>query len=44
LVVQRLRLAARAEYLPCGRISSKVPTGTSGTVLKAVLVTPAWLM
>src|SRR5665213_438784 len=44
LLVQRVPLAARAEYLPSGRFSSKVLTGTSGTVLKVLLVIPAWLM
>ena len=35
-VLQRLPLAASAEYLPSGRLSSKLPTGTSGTVLNVL--------
>src|ERR1039457_2657071 len=44
LLVQRLPLAARAENLPSGSVSSNVPTGTSGTVLNVLLVIPALLM
>src|ERR1700728_1408643 len=42
--LQRLPFAASAEYLPSGRYNSKVPTGTSGTVLNVLLVMPALLM
>ena len=41
---QRLPLAARAEYLPSGSVSSKLVTGWSGTVLNVLLVIPALLM
>ncbi len=44
LLLQRLPFAASAENLPSGRVSSKVPTGTSGTVLNVLLVIPALLM
>src|SRR6185437_3063149 len=44
VVVQRFLLAANAESWPWGRSSSKVPTGTSGIVLKVLLVMPALLM
>ena len=37
-------MAASAEYLPSGRYSSNVLTGTSGTVLNVLLVIPALLM
>ena len=40
----RLPFAPKAEYLPSGRVSSKLLKGLSGTVLKVVLVTPALLM
>ena len=39
LVLQRLAVAAKAEYLPWGRVSSNVPTGTSGTALNVLEVT-----
>src|SRR6185437_208277 len=44
LVLQRFPLAASAEYLPCGSVSSKLPTGASGTVWNVLLVMPALLM
>src|SRR5476649_2054401 len=44
LLLHRLPLAARAENLPWGRVSSKVEKGVSGTVLKVVLVMPCLLM
>ncbi len=40
----RLPFAASAEYLPSGRVSSKVLKGWSGTVLNVVEVIPALLM
>src|SRR5665213_1464455 len=42
--LQRVPLAARAEYLPSGSVNSKLPTGTSGTVLNVELVIPAFEM
>src|SRR5438309_6944988 len=39
LIPQRLVLAARAEYLLWGRVSSKTLKGTSGVALKVVEVT-----
>jgi hypothetical protein len=42
--LHRLPFAASAENLPCGSVSSKVPTGTSGTVLNVLLVIPAFEM
>jgi len=44
LLLQRLPLAASAENVPSGSVSSNVPTGTSGTVLNVLLVIPALLM
>ena len=32
-------IAANAEYWPCGSVSSKLPIGSSGTVLNVLLVT-----
>jgi hypothetical protein len=40
LVLQRLPLAANAEYGPWGSVSSKVLKGAAGTVLKVLLVMP----
>src|SRR6202034_823510 len=37
-VLQRFPFAASAEYLPCGRFSSKLAIGTSGTFLNVLLV------
>src|SRR6202167_1926833 len=44
LLVHRSPFAASAEYLPSGRYSSNVLTGTSGTVLNVLEVIPALLM
>ena len=44
LLLQRFPFAARAEYLPSGSVSWKLPTGASGTVLNVLLVMPALLM
>ena len=44
LLLQRFPLAASAEYLPSGSVSSKLPTGASGTVRNVLLVIPALLM
>ena len=41
---QRFPFAASAEYWPSGSVSSKLPTGTSGTVLNVLDVIPALLM
>ena len=38
LVLQRFPFAARAEYLPWGKLSSKLAIGTSGTFLNVLLV------
>ena len=40
----RFPFAASAEYLPSGNVSSKLPTGASGTVLNVLDVIPALLM
>ncbi len=37
---QTLPLAAKAEYLPSGSVSSKLVTGWSGTVWNVLLVMP----
>ena len=42
--VHRLPLAASAESLPSGSVSSKLVTGWSGTVWNVLLVIPALLM
>src|SRR5665811_332600 len=44
LVSQRFLFAARADNGPSGRFSSKLPTGTSGTVLKGEDIIPVLLM
>ena len=44
LLVQRFPLAARAESGPWGSVSSNVPTGTSGTWRRVLLVIPFLLM
>jgi hypothetical protein len=44
LLLHRFPLAASAEYGFSGKVSSNVPTGTSGTVLNVLLVIPALLM
>ncbi len=42
--LHRFPLAASAEFGPCGRFSSKLATGWSGTVRNVELVIPALLM
>ena len=42
--LQMFVLAARALYLPLGRVSSKLEKGASGTVLNVVDVMPVWPM
>src|ERR1700722_230670 len=44
VTAHRLPLAARAEYLPSGSVSSKLPIGWSGTAANVLLVMPALLM
>jgi hypothetical protein len=44
VLLHRFVFAANAEYLPCGNVSSNVPTGASGTVRNVLLVIPALLM
>src|ERR1700722_11463043 len=44
VLLHKLPLAARAESEPSGSVSSKLPTGASGTVAKVLLVIPALLM
>src|SRR3977135_3508402 len=44
LLLQRFPFAASAELRPCGRYSSKLLIGTSGTWLNVELVMPALLM
>ena len=42
--LHRFPFAASAEYGPWGKVSSKLPTGWSGTALNVLLVMPALLM
>src|SRR5580693_5088628 len=44
LLLHRFPFAARAEYLPSGNVSSKLPTGASGIAWNVLLVIPALLM